>query len=254
MKMNSKILMLGLLLSFNTLQALADTEKTVTLSASTSPPYSDQKLPDQGLAMEIVTHVFEQAGYNADIQFERWSRAMEGVNIGLVDALAAAWYTDARAEDYLFSEPYLTSKLILLKLRSDPTRYTDVSRLRGKRLGTQVDFAYGIDFDSIPGLRLAPENHAIQNLLGLLNGSVDVVIGDQRTLAMQLQEYLPGDVHKFEVVDANLPTRARHVAASKSIAGGEKLVADFNRALAAARKNGSYAAIVAKWDKRYPID
>jgi polar amino acid transport system substrate-binding protein len=254
MKTISRILMLGLLLSVNSLQALADTPKTVTLSASTSPPYSDRQLPDQGLAMEIVTHVFKQAGYSPDIRFESWPRAMEGVSIGLVDALAAAWYSDARAQDYVFSEPYLPAKLILLKLRSDPTRYTDVSRLRGKRLGTQVDFAYGIDFDTIPGLRLAPENHAIQNLLGLLNGSVDVVIGDQRTLAMQLHEYLPRDVHKFEVVDANLPTRARHVAASKSIDSGEKLIADFNRALAAARKDSSYAAIIAKWDKRYPID
>ncbi len=254
MKTLSKILMLGLLLSVSSLQALADTPKTVTLSASTSPPYSDRKLPDQGLAMEIVTHVFKQAGYNSDIQFESWSRAMEGVNIGLVDALAAVWYSDDRAKDFLYSEPYIPAKLILLKLRADPTRYTDVSRLRGKRLGTQVDFAYGIDFDTIPGLRVVPENHAIQNLLGLLNGSVDVVIGDQRTLAMQLHEYLPGDVHKFEVVDANLPTRDRHVAASRSIDNEDKLIADFNRALAAARKDGSYAAIIAKWDKRYPID
>jgi polar amino acid transport system substrate-binding protein len=244
------VLLLGLLV----MSTSASAQKTVTLTASTSPPYADSKLPNQGLAMEVVTHVFKKAGYTPDIEFKIWSRAMEGVSVGLYDALAAAWYSDERAKEFLFSAPYLPSKLILLKLRIDPTVYLDKSYLAGKRLGTQEDFAYGIDFDSISGLQLAPENHAIQNLLSLLNGKVDVVIGDQRTLAMQLHEYLPKELHKFQVVDAKLPTRARHVAASLEIEGKDKLVADFNRALAAAKKDGSYDAIVAKWDQRYPLN
>jgi polar amino acid transport system substrate-binding protein len=242
-------LLFALLLTSNAVQS----QDTVTLTASTSPPYADTKLPEQGLAMEVVSHVFKRAGYTPQIEFKIWSRAMEGVSVGLYDALAAAWYSDERAKEYLFSEPYLPSKLILLKLRSDPTVYIDKSHLAGKRLGTQVDFAYGINLDEIAGLRVVPENHAIQNLLGLLNGKVDVVIGDQRTLAMQLNEYLPNELHKFEVVDANLPVRARHVAASRAIDGEDKMIADFNRALAAVKKDGSYAAIVAKWDKRYPL-
>jgi len=242
--------LLGLLLISNS--ALA--QKAVSLTASTSPPYADKQLPEQGLAIEVVNHIFQRAGYAPQIEFKAWSRAMEGVSLGLYDALAAAWYSESRAEEYLFSDPYLTSKLILLKLRSDPMIYADKSHLAGKRLGTQVDYAYGVDFDQIAGLELVPENHAIQNLLDLLNGKVDVVIGDQRTLAMQLKTYLSKELHKFQVVDANLPTRARHVAASRAIEGEDKLVADFNRALAAARKDGSYAAIVAKWDKRYSLN
>jgi len=242
--------LLGLLLISNS--ALA--QKAVSLTASTSPPYADKQLPEQGLAIEVVNHIFQRAGYVPQIEFKVWSRAMEGVNLGLYDAMAAAWYSESRAEEYLFSDPYLTSKLILLKLRSDPMIYADKSHLAGKRLGTQVDYAYGVDFDQIAGLELVPENHAIQNLLDLLNGKVDVVIGDQRTLAMQLKTYLSRELHKFQVVDANLPTRARHVAASRAIEGEDKLVADFNRALAAARKDGSYAAIVAKWDKRYSLN
>jgi len=243
-------LLVGLLFSSNA--ALA--EKTVNLTASTSPPYADKQLPEQGLAMEMVNHIFQRAGYTPQINFKDWSRAMEGVSLGLYDALAAAWYSESRAKQYRFSDPYLTSRLILLKLRSDPVVYSDKSDLAGKRLGTQVDYAYGVDFKQIAGLQLVPENHAIQNLLGLLNGKVDVVIGDQRTLAMQLKTYLPREVHKFQVVDANLPTRARHVAASRAIEGSEQLIADFNRALAAAGKDGSAAAIVAKWDKRYLLN
>ena len=83
---------------------------------------------------------------------------------------------------------------------------------------------------------------------------VDLVLGDQRTLALQMHEYLGKDVHKFEVVDIDLPVRKRHVAASRAIAGEDKMIAAFNRALAEVRKDGSHAAIVAKWDKRYSIE
>jgi polar amino acid transport system substrate-binding protein len=244
----------ALLVSFLIASNVAQAEKIVTLSASTSPPYSDRQLPEQGLALEIVSHVFKHAGYSPEVKFDIWPRAMEGVSVGLIDALASAWYSQERAEEYLFSEPYITSKLILLKLRSDRSNYSDVLNLRGKRVGTQVDFAYGVNFDAVEGLQLVPENHAIQNLLGLLNDKVDVVIGDQRTLAMQLHSYLGGDIQKFEVVDIGLPSRDRYVAASRAIEGEEELIARFNKALAETRKDGSYQAIVSKWDKLHPVN
>ena len=51
----------------------------------------------------------------------------------------------------------------------------------------RVDYAYGVDFDSVPNLTLVKENHLIQNLLNLLNGKVDFVIGDQRTITRRLR-------------------------------------------------------------------
>ena len=241
------------LISLLLFSGAATAQQAVTLLANTSPPYSDQKLPEQGLAMELVTHIYKRAGYQPKISFESWPRAMEGVSIGLYDALAAAWYTDSRSEKYLYSEPYLSSKLVLVKLRADRSDYFELAHLAGKRLGVRVDYAYGVDFGDIPNLRLVQENHVIQNLLGLLNGSVDLVIGDQRTLTQQMHEYLGKSIQKFQVVDIALPERARHVAASREVAGPEKMIADFNRALAETRKDGSHAAIVAKWDKLYSM-
>ena len=246
-----KLLATALALLVVSLPVFAQTE--VRLLANTSPPYSDRQLPDQGLALEIVNHVFTRAGYTANIEFESWSRAMEGVSIGVYDALAAAWYTEERAREFLFSKPYLSNKLVLLKLRSDPAGYTSLEQLAGKRLGHQVDYAYGVDFDAIPRLQLVPQNYALQNLLDLMNGKVDAVIGDQRTLAMQMHEYLQNDIQKFQVADIALPVRSRHVAATRQLTGEEEVVAAFNKALAEAQRDGSIDAIVRKWDERYSI-
>lgn len=230
---------------------LAQAQTSVHLMANTSPPYADAKLPDRGLALEIVEHVFSRTEYQTDIKIENWSRAVEGASIGVYDGLAAAWYTPERSKDLLFSEPYLSSKLIIVKRLEDRGRFRQLTDLAGGRLGVRADYAYGIDFSVIPGLKLVEENHLIQNLLNLMNGSVDFVIGDQRTMTMQLHEYMQDRITRFDVLPIDLPSPARHVAVSRELAGHDKIIAAFNKALAETRRDGSYNAILQKWDTRY---
>ena len=240
-----------LLLAGITFSAAAAAEQELRLMANTSPPYADAKLPEQGQALELVRHVYADTAYTAVITIENWSRAVEGARLGVYDALASVWYSEERAKDLLYSEPYLRSKLIILTRRSDQRNIAKLQDLAGGRLGVRTDYAYGVDFSGVPDLIQVRENHLIQNLLNLLNGSVDYVIGDQRTVNLQLHEYLKDRITEFAVAEIELPDVERHVAASRSLAGHEKMIAEFNRALAAARKDGSHGAIVKKWDERY---
>ena len=75
---------------------------------------------------------------------------------------------------------------------------------------------------------------------------------DRRTVVFQLNEYLKDQIHKFQVVNMELPGRARHLAASLEFKGHKELISAFNKGLAAARQDGSYDAIIKKWDERYP--
>jgi polar amino acid transport system substrate-binding protein len=99
------------------LATAGQTGEPVRLMANTSPPYTDERLPGRGLAIELVEHIFSRTDYTPDIAIDSWSRALEGVSIGVYDALASAWYTEERSKAFLFSEPYLDSDLILLKAR-----------------------------------------------------------------------------------------------------------------------------------------
>jgi polar amino acid transport system substrate-binding protein len=244
------VLLLACLSSF-ALAATVSADKPLRLMANTSPPYADARLPEQGLALEIVRHVFRGTGHEPQFAIESWSRAVEGARLGVYDGLATAWYSPERAQDLLFSEPYLDSELIILKLRGNPRNYRQLSDLAGARLGVRTDYAYGVDFDSVPNLQLVRENHLIQNLLNLLNGSVDLVIGDRRTVTLQIHEYLKDKITQFDVVALELPPVQRHVAVSLSLAGHEDIIAAFNRSLASARKDGSLQAIITRWDERY---
>lgn len=226
----------------------ASAEKDVQLMANTSPPYSDVKLPEQGLALQLVAHVFSGTEYSASIKIENWSRALEGAGLGVYSGLAAAWYSDERAKTLEFSEPYLSSKLILLKARSNIGDYYGLQDLAGKRIGVIPDYAYGIDFDAIEDVVLVEENHDIQNLLNLLDGSVDFVVGDRRTLMHQINEYLFKRKGELAIARVSLPQVQRHVALSRDLPNHKKILEQFNKSLADNRKDGSIAAIVKKWD------
>ncbi len=68
---------------------------------------------------------------------------MEGVRVGVFDALATAWYTPERDQDFLFSEPYLSSKLIVeLGIPKDigvDTTWTGSFSVLGTRLRVSVE-------------------------------------------------------------------------------------------------------------------
>ena len=226
-------------------------EQEFRLLANTSPPYADASLPDQGLALELVKHIYSKTDYSPVIRIENWSRAVEGARMGVYDALASVWYSTDREKDLLFSEPYLRSELLILKLRSNPGPYASLQQLEGSRLGVRRDYAYGVDFSTIPDVTLVEEDLLVPNLLNLLNGKVDFVIADQRTAAMQLHELLADKISQFGVVDIKLPPVERHVAAGRSWPGHEKMIAEFNRALAVALQDGSLETIIKKWDARY---
>ena len=241
-----------LVVSSGSLSALGE-EKTVSLMVNTWSPYVDQELPGQGVAMELVTELFSRAGYQTEIKVEAWQRAMEGVRVGLYDALGATWYTKAREQDFIYSEPYLENDLIMLKLRALPGDYLELSHLAGSRLGVLADYEYGIDFAAISGLTLVPENHDIQSLLNLINRKVDFVIGDRRALVVQLDEFLSSQKSLLVEVPLNLPTRPLYIAASRSGAQSQEIVDAFNSALAAARSDGSYAKLLARWSEEFQM-
>lgn len=225
----------------------------VTMMTNAWTPYVDEKLPAQGLAVELASHIFARAGYQADNTVERWPRALEGVRIGLYDVLGATWYDDDREADFLFSQPYMLNELIVVKRRDRQGKHFSLGDLDQARIGLLQDYAYGVDFSDIPQSTLVYENHIIQNLMNLLNNKVDYVIGDRRVIALQLQEYLAGRRHELEVLNISLPPRSLHVAASRSNPRHQAIIKAFNTALKEVKRDGSYQKIVAKWQQRYPL-
>lgn len=220
------------------------------LVTNTWSPYVDKNLPEQGLAVELVMHVLRHAGYEPTLTIETWPRAMEGAKIGVYDAIAAAWVTEERERDYLYSLPYLNNWLRIVGMKNRPLDQKKLSELAGLRLGIVTDYAYGVDFDAIEGLQLVRENHLIQNLLNLTNGRVDFVVGDERAIRSEINAYLPDRRAEFGFLEVELPVRSLYLAASRQSPLAGELIERFNEALVAVRNDGSYERMLAAWDER----
>ncbi len=132
------------------------------VTASVWPPYVDGALPDQGLAMSLVTTALHRAGYESVATLEPWPYALEATITGDYDVLASVWHTDERARDLTFSQPFISNHLKLIKRRDRDIAVRDVSDLKGLRV--VEDYAYTEDAYQPAGLRLVASGSVLDNL------------------------------------------------------------------------------------------
>ena len=153
---------------------------TLHLAANTWSPYVDRRLPNGGMALDLVMQAFNRAGYKTTMTYESWPRTLEGVEIGVLDVIAAAWYTDERAKSYTFSEPYLFNEIKFIKRKDFPLKYSGLQDLKGLNVGVVKKYAYGDEFALAKYFFKVTQNHLIQNLAQVINGRLDLTLDDQK--------------------------------------------------------------------------
>lgn len=222
------------------------------LATSVWAPYVDGNLPGSGLAVDLVTNALERAGYEYSLSIGSWPRTLEGAKIGVYDVIPAAWYTEERAADLLFSRPYLTNRLKFIKRRGDAIVFSEPSDLKGRTIGVVAGYAYGPRFEQLRGVRKWENNHVIQSLLRLVNGQVDLALGDEWVLRHEIAQYLRNSAEGLEILPQPLEVRDLHLAVSRQHPRHEAIVQAFDAAMEAMRKDGTYERIIDRHLGQYP--
>ncbi len=248
------LIILLLQLSATTLQA-----RELRIAMSTWPPYVDSNMPHQGLAIAIVSTVFESAGYAPRVIIREWIDTLQGTLVGDYEVIAAAWKTPDREKQFVFSEPYLTNDIKFLKLRDRDIRFNKMSDFKGLTIGILNKYAYGNDFNSATDFIKVPAGDLLKNLEKLMNGSIDLTLGDERVLRYELNNHLSASKDKFTFIPQPLSSRTLHIAVSRTIDDCEKIVSDFNKALAEIKQEGSHKVLIRQfneyiWKKQYLPD
>lgn len=222
--------------------------RELVVGASPWPPYDGEELPQKGMSNAIVGAAFERAGYELRYVFDMFPRVLEGARMGVYDFLPAAWYTDDRARDLAFSEPYLVTEVRFLKRKDSKIKFNQLSDLEGYMIGVVRDYAYGEEFNSAPGLVRINSNFVVQNLFKLAQRQIDLTVGDQRVLTWELSRQMPETMNQLEFLPKPLDQRDLHIAVSLQNKDHKTIVADFNKAIAAMKKDGSYERIVREYE------
>ena len=89
-------------------------DKQVSVATLYWEPYITTNTPGGGAATEIVTASFASGGLEALIAHMPWKDAITQTRDGIYHAIYPAYFSMERAEQFLISEPFLCSPVVLV--------------------------------------------------------------------------------------------------------------------------------------------
>ena len=197
----------------------------------------------KGFDVDLLTLLAKKNGHTVEFAAVPLGAVLQSVQNGIADIGAGALsITPERTAVHLFSDPYYEAGIAMMVPAKDVT-IDNLADLRFHKLcvernSTADELARTLN---APVMQLTSMTEV---LLAFSRGSCDVVIGDRPLL-----EYYAGRAEnskRFKVLPYKLTRESLGFVFAKKRQG---LVEGFNRALAEARKNGEYQALVRKWFK-----
>lgn len=232
------ILMLGLLCS-----TPAWSEKIVA-AADPYPPYIDPGNPKQGISMQIVRAALASQGYEVEIRFVPWARALDGVKNGEYDILPNAWWTQERATFLLYSEPYMKNEIKFIKRKGSPFEYQGLASLTGKTVGIVRGYGYGDEFLNATNFNKPEVAEVLQNINKLVLGRIDLTLEDEIVARALIASRAPNLLKQIEFTHNALSTRQLYVTSGLKNPRRKAIIAAFNKGLAIIKANGTLDTIL----------
>jgi len=181
----------------------------------------------QGTSEQIACQAMQRAGRACSVQVLEWEKVLEQAREGSIDGIAAAWKTPERETFLLFSEPYLTNRIVPIVNIENPAQVNKTNDLIGLRVAMVRKFAYGEEVEAIiPDMRSTMVEQPLEAIMLVRNGEADVAIVDELVARNVLDETLISGV---EIADSVLVFRDLHFAVSRQNPEAEQIIADFHR-------------------------
>lgn len=220
---------------------------TLRLVADPWPPFTDQSMPNKGIATEIVTRALARAGYTTQYEQVPWARALQGIEAGRYDVLVNAWFNEARLHAGLFSAPYLHNRICLLQnSRIKQTYDGSLASLRPFSIAVVRDYAYSPQFDADTSLQKVLVQNFSQALRMLAADRVDMALEDEYVARYYLQREPEAVRESVKFVGPPLSENSLHILVSRKTPDYERIVADFDKAIDSMRADGTLEQLMAE--------
>lgn len=225
----------------------AAAETKLTLGTVDWEPYFGEKLENGGVTAAIAKAAFKKVGYDIEIQFMDWNRAVGLTKSGKVDGLFGCYFTEERSKSMSMSDSMGEVEIVLFSKKGANISYTNMEALRPYKIGGMRGNAYTKEFDSADYLKKEFVDKMEINFKKLLKGRLDLVIGSRLTLQTVLNSQFAQDLDKIEVVKPALQSNSLHIGFSRKVDGYAKTTADFNKGLKMIKEDGTMEAITKKY-------
>ena len=215
----------------------------VRMSADSWPPFTDQRLPNNGLAVDLVNTALQRAGYTTEYVEAPWARVLYGLKQGDYDLIVSAWYSDERARFGLFSEPYLINRIRFLQHQRTRIDYRTLADLRAYRIAVVRGYSYSSEFDQDSSLSKVPVLEFAMGARMLAAGRVQLAVEDELVAQYYFNRELAEVKSSLSFLPKQLSENGLHILVRRSHPLHQQIVDDFNHSIAQMRADGTYAQI-----------
>jgi ABC-type amino acid transport substrate-binding protein len=237
--MNSYLLSLLFIL----LIELSSSAQVIKLSSNVWPPFTNTK-GQKAISRDVVREVLTRSGYQTDFSITEFSNVLSGLSNKTIDGSPALWHTEERAKELLYSDAYLTNKLILVGRKGSDVSFKSLGEVSGKRIAIVNEYAYGPEFETAKNVEFIRGTNDQQNLNWLIQDSVDYVL-----VEALLVQYLMIDqqeaVNKYlEIGKNSIINRTLHFAIRRDYPNSDTIIKNFNRNLKSLIADGIFNKIL----------
>lgn len=220
--------------------------QTLRLVANPWPPFSDQSLLNNGVATDLVSTALGRAGYATRYREVPWERAVRGLRRADYDVLINAWYSEERADFGHFSAPFLVNRIRFLRRKGSAIQFEQLSDLYPYRIAVMRGYAYSSGFNGDPLLHKVGVGSFESGARMLQAKRVELTLEDEIVARYHLNRELSGIRDELELLPRPLSENGLHILVRRSHPQHRRIAEAFDRAIAAMRADGSYAAILAR--------
>lgn len=226
----------------------AGAAQPLRLVADAWPPFTDATMVNGGLATDLVSRALVRAGYATQFEQVPWARALQGVGEGRYDVIVNAWFSDDRTQLGQFSAPYLVNRIKLLRrVNGDADFHGDLAALHGQSVAVVRGYAYSAGFDSDGQIEKVPVHNFSMAVRMLAAERVKFTVEDEYVARYYLAKESPQVRNAVQFVDQPLVENTLHILVSLKNPDHDQIVADFNRAIAAMKADGSYNRLLRQY-------
>lgn len=237
-------LLLGLLLS------LPVRAEPLLIAANSWPPFTDQRLLNNGLAVDLVSTALNRAGFASQYIEAPWARVINGIENSNYDIAITAWFDPAREAFGVFSAPYMSNRIRVLQRKGEQIHFEQLADLQPYSIAVGRGYTYSPAFDHDTRLQKKPVTDFIIAARMLAAGRVQLTLEDEWVAQYYFAHELQDVREQLEFLPKPLAETPVHILVRRSHPQCAVIIDSFNRAIASMREDGTYLAIL----KRHGIE
>lgn len=203
-------------------------------------PYADVSLLNGGLSIDLIRTALGRAGYTTEYEQVPWARAIHGISEGRYDILINAWFSEERTRIGEYSQAFLINRLRLLKRKNSNIDYQSLLLLHPYSIAVVRSYAYSPEFDADADLKKVPVASFSTAVRMLAAGRVDLTVEDEYAARFALSREPEAVRDNVEFLPRSLSENSLHILVSLKTQDHQKIVADFDKAIADMKADGSY--------------